>query len=296
MAKARSILKRARAVKKIGTITSTMEMVATARFKKMHKMVVAARPYITRIRKMVSDLISRCGPGDLDHPLMHENEKLRRDVLLVITSNRGLCGSYNSSLLRLAMERYNQLRESGYDIKLHVAGKKGMQYFRFKKIRVDKYYSDLGDVPNYNRLAAVADDLMTEFLDGSISGLEIAYTQMIGAANFKPAIGQVLPLTVAAETTKEPQAKKAFRVAYDMLPSMDAILQQLLPTTVRLRVFECFLESAVTEQTSRMTAMRAASENADELLHNLTVKYNRMRQSQITTELAEILGGTAAIE
>lgn len=295
MAKARGILKRANAVKKIGNITSTMEMVATARFKKMHKMVVAARPYISRIRQMVSDLISRCGPGELDHPLMHENEKLRRDVLLVVTSNRGLCGGYNSSVLRLAMERYNQLKEAGYEIKLHVAGKKGMQYFRFKKMKVDKYYSDLGDVPDYNRLAAIGDGLMTDFLDGSISGLEVAYTQMIGAANYKPAIGQLLPLTVAAEQPKEPKAKEAFKVAYDMLPSMDSILQQLLPTTVRLRVFECFLESAVTEQTSRMSAMRAASENADELLHSLTVKYNRVRQAQITTELAEILGGSAAL-
>ena len=294
MGKARKILKRVKAVSNIRTVTKTMEMVATARFRKSHMKVQAARALANRMMDMVADLIQR-NPDDLDSPLIHPRGTVRRDVLLVLTANRGLAGGYNSSVLRLAMERYRQMSDGGAACDLHVKGKKGVQFLKFRKFKLEKTFTDIDYLPAYEAICGVAQYYIDRFVGGEISGLEGAYMQYASSGSFKPVIAQLLPME---DLPVAPSLLPPGTVAplYEFLPSPKAVLAELLPATLRMKLYQCFLEAGVTEQLSRMTAMHAATDNAEEMIHRLTVEYNRARQAQITTELAEIMGGRAGID
>jgi len=292
MAKARTILKRAKAAKSIRTVTKTMEMVASSRFKKCHKMVVASRPYTSRLGDLVGDMIDRCDAKALHHPLLQERAEVKRDVLLVLTSNRGLCGGYNGSIVRTATERSRQMNEAGYDVLLQVHGKRGIQQFRFLHAAIDREYVLFDDVPNYRPVSQLADAYIDEYLAGRIGGVEVAYMQFLSAARQKPAIAQILPLA----NLQPPRRTHGYKPAYEFMPSADVLLEELLPATVRLRLYQCFLDSAASEQVIRIAAMRSATDNADDMIQSLTVRYNRLRQAQITTELAEIMGGRMGLE
>jgi len=295
VAKARKILDRLHAVRNVRTVTGAMEMVASTQFKKTHKHAVAIRPYTIRLTDLVEDVVRRCGAGTLDHPLLREPIGPHREVLVALTSSRGLCGAYNSRVLALAAERFGQLVVAEYDVRLHVVGKKGIQYLRFRDFRIDREYKHFGSPPDYDRVAALAEELMTAFLDGKISGLEVAYMQFLSAGRQSPAIAQILPLS-EIEPSDQAGTRADEPVAYELIPSPRDILENLLPAMVRLRLYQCFLDAAVGEQIARISAMRAANENADEMIHDLTIRSNRLRQSQITTELAEILGGHAGLQ
>ncbi len=293
MAKARKILKRLRAVGSIRTVTKTMEMVASTRFKRAHVRAAAARPYTDRLTDLVGDLVGRGAREELSHPLLIEHERVQRDVLLVITSNTGMCAGYNASVLSVAIARHQQLTEAGYDVLLRVVGRRGLHALRFRGLAIDRTLTQLDQRPSFAAVAELAEELMTDFAAGRISGLEVAYTQYISSGRQSAVIAQLLPLTYTAPPPTTPGVAPQ---PYEFLPSPRAILAQLLPATVRLRLYQCFLDAAVTEQIARMQAMRAATDNADEMLQDLTVSYNRDRQAQITTELAEILGGAAGVD
>lgn len=294
MAKARKILKRVKAVKSIRTVTKTMEMVSTARFKRTHDRAAATRPFTDRMTNLVADLVARGGSEAMDHPLLHSHAgETRRDVLLAITSNRGLAGPYNSSILRVAMDRRQQISDAGYQVSMHVAGKRGIQNLKFRGIALDGEITDIGHEVDYERIGAMAHKMMSEFLAGRISGVEVAYMQYLSASKQKPVIAQILPLEVIEPPKRIGLGAQA---TYEFIPSAQVILRHLLPAAVRLRLYQCFLDAAVSEQVMRISSMRAATENAEEMIRSLSVKYNRTRQAQITTELAEIIGGRSAIE
>ncbi len=296
MAKTRNILKRVRAVGNIRTVTRAMQMVATARFKVVHDHVTAFSPFSTHLQQMVADLVIRAAAGEkLSHPLLVPQTGVRRDVLLVITSNRGLCGSYNSSVLKLAMNRLAQLRAANYDVLLHAVGGRGARYLRFRKIDVDREYLDFGDLPEYSRIAALGDEMMSRFLGGKISGLEVAYMQFISGGQQKPVIAKLLPLEDLPQSSQA-ESDPSLLAPCDFLPSPGRILRRLLPNTVRLKLYQCFLDAAAAEQLMRRVAMQAATDNADEMTHDLRRIANRLRQMQITTELSEIIGGRAGLE
>jgi F-type H+-transporting ATPase subunit gamma len=287
MAKARKILKRVKAVKSIRTVTKTMEMVSTARFKKVHDQVVGAKPYAQRLSDIVADVIKRTRHEDFRHPLL-EPKGSNRHVLMVLTSNRGLAGAYNGNVIRLGAGWLERQEKDGNEVALRVAGKRGIQYFRFRGRAMEKTYTQFDQMPSFDQVKAIADEMMAAFLTGKIAGFDVAYMQFVRTGVQQPTIAQMLPLS-GLEPAK-PQAATT-SAAYEFIPSGKAILEQLLPATVRVRLFQCFLDAAVAEQVARMAAMKAATENADEMTHTLTVRYNRTRQSQITTELAEIMGG-----
>jgi F-type H+-transporting ATPase subunit gamma len=290
LARARKLLRRVKAVKNIRTVTKTMEMVASARFKKAHDRAVAARPFTDRLGELVAELVSRGGQEASEHPLLAEHNGVGGNVLMVMTSNNGLCGPYNSNVLAVATRRAEEIRQSGSDLALHVVGKRGAQYLHYRKYPLAKTYVDFKQTPTYEVVAGIANGFIEDFVAKRISRLEVAYMQFISSGQQAPVVAQLLPLAA-------PQAAAvAAKAAYEFLPSPAEILDRLLPTAVRLRLYQCFLDAAVTEQIARTTAMRAATENADEMLHELTVRYNRMRQAQITTELAEIMGGAAGIK
>lgn len=295
MGKAKHIIRRSRAVQNIRTVTRTMEMVASVRFKKTFDRAVVTRPYTERLSDLVADALSRGLPAEFGHPLLKNVDDVRRDVLLVLTSNRGLCGGYNASVLRVAAERMKQITEAGYEVRLHAVGRRGIRHFRFHGFDMDRAHTHFEGLPDYRSVCALAEELMQLFLAGLIGGVEVAYMQFISAGRQRAVIGQILPLSNLKPPSPEvPTAGE--QVAYDFLPSCEDVLRHLLPATVRLRVYQCFLDAAVSEQMARITAMRAATESADEMIHDLKVRYNRLRQSRITTELTEILGGQVGRE
>ena len=290
MARARSILKRVKAVTSTRTITRTMEMISTARFKKVHNRVVAARPYTDGMAHVVAELVAGLGGQDASHPLLTSSGADERAVL-VFTGNRGLCGAYNTSVLRLAGRHLDETK--GHPLQLHVVGKRGVQYFRFRRVTVAKSYADFDYIPDYARVSALADEFIAQFIEKKIGSLHVVYMRFVSAGQQKPVVEQLLPLAVPKAAVGEKAMDS--RPVYDFVPSAKDVLAKLLPAEVRLRLFQAFLDAAVSEQISRMTSMRAATDNADDMIHALTLKYNRMRQSQITTELAEIMGGRAAL-
>ncbi len=295
MAKARKILKRVKAVKSIRTVTGTMEMVATARFRKAHQRASASKPYVERLAAIVRDLVGH-GLDDIEHPLLHLTPGVNTTALLVIASNRGLAGAYNASVLRVAVERLRQLRSGGTHVKLYTVGKRGIQFMKFRRQEQAGTYTEFDNLPQFDRVRRIADGFMDDFVEGRIGGLEVAYMQFVSSGRQKPAIASILPLTELSGPAAASGGVAAANVSFELIPSAREIVSRLLPMSVRMKIFQCFLDAAVSEQIMRMGAMRAATENADEMIHSLTVKYNRTRQGQITTELAEIMGGRAGLE
>jgi len=296
MAKARAILKRVKAVKAIRTVTKTMEMVATARYRKNHQRVTAIRPYVDRLAQTVRHLVTRGSLADVEHPLLRAEPSAKRQVLLAITSNRGLAGSYNSGVLRLAAQRIRQLTGQDREVSLHVVGKRGIQYMRFRRHATEATYTQFDNVPPYELVREIADGFMAKFVDGQISGVEVAYTRFISSGKQTPVIAPVMPLAdIDAAPGQAAPAEPGRQPSYELIPSEKELFDKLLPLTVRMKLFQCFLDAAVSEQMMRITAMRSATDSADEMIHDLTVQYNRSRQAQITTELAEIMGGSAGL-
>jgi len=288
MAKARKILSRLSAVRNVRAVTAAMEAIASSRFKKAHNQAVAIRPYTARLIALARDVIER-GRKRLKHPLLEVDRSVERDVLLVLTGSRGLCGGYNDSVIRMALERRGQLADAGHEVLLHVVGKKGIQLLTFQKVRIESQYTAFSFPPEYAETCSLANTLIDACLSGRIGALEVAYMQFVSPGKQSPAVAQLVPLTPDphGETdVDEPDGP----VDYDFIPSRQEILDRLLPASVRLRMYQCFLDAAVGEQIARIEAMRAGTENADEMIQNLTRRYNRVRQGQITTELAEILG------
>ncbi|HUS91841.1 MAG TPA: ATP synthase F1 subunit gamma [Phycisphaerae bacterium] len=295
MAKTRTMVKRMRAVRNIRTVSKAMQTVAAARFKLANDRIGSFSPYGNELVAMVGDLIARSESEKLHHPLLREPEGFRHDVLLVLTSSRGLCGSYNSAVLKLTIDRLLQLRQAEYEVELHVVGYRGIRYLEFRGLKIDKTYDRFGDLPTYEQVSALADSMTSDFLARRISGMEVAYMQFVSAGQQRPAVAQLLPLAdlPSAAVSEE---ELALSVPYDFYPRADEILRKLLPETVRLKLYQCFLDAGAAEQLMRRAAMRAATDNADDMIHELRQLINRQRQMQITTELSEIMGGGAGLE
>lgn len=299
MAKARAIVKRLKAIKNIRKITRTMELIATARFKKAMDRASQASAYTKKISEIVADLARSTGgdSGELSHPLLRAPESTRNVTLLVITSNRGLAGGYNGGILRGAIRRLNELRSSDAKVRLEVAGKRGMSYMRFQGETTERTFTNFDDRPGYDEVEVIADRYVDDFINGRMDRLDVAYMKFVSASRQTPVVETLLPIGDLAANAARPTAGSPGRnVDYELLPSAEEILKEIVPAAFKARLFKCFLDAAVSEQIARMVAMKGATENADEIIGSLSQKYNRARQSQITSELAEIIGGAAALE
>jgi len=294
VAKARAIIKRRKAVINIRKITRTMEMIATARFKKAHDRAAAARAYTDKLGELVRD-IAEAG-GQARHPLLEKHDPVRRGMLLVLSANRGLCGGYNSGVLRTAMGQLQQAGDSDVETDLHVAGKRGINYFRFRKIEAAQTYTQFENRPQYAEIEPIADAFIDDYIAGKIDVVQVAYMKFVSAARQKPVVETLLPADASAlaEPSREPAGRA--NVEYEFQPGASAILSAVVPLSVKARLLKCFLDAAVSEQVARMVAMRGATENAETMIKNLAMAYNRARQTQITSEIAELLGGAAALE
>lgn len=302
MAKARAIIKRRKSIQNIRKITRTMELIATARFKKALDRAVEAEAYTRKIAELVADLGQRAG-GDVSHPLLDVRQPVKRAALLVLTSNRGLAGGYNGNVLRVGARRYQEIAVEGITPTVEMVGKRGINYFRFRGIPLDTTYTGFDDRPQFSQVEELANRYINQYIDGTIDHLDVAYTKFYSTSRQIPVLETLLPMrSPVADVAEAPAPAPAGAGAassgteYEFLPDARSILEEIVPVSFKVRLFKSFLDAAVSEQIARMVAMKGATENADEMTKSLTRLYNRARQSQITRELAEIIGGAAALE
>ena len=291
MAKARAIIKRLKAVKNIRKITRTMELIATGRFKKAMDRASHAAAYTRKISEIVADLSQ--ANLEISHPLLEARPEPRATALLVLTSNRGLCGGYNAGVLRLVIARVREARQTQETLNLEVSGKRGINFLKFQGRPADRTYTNFEDKPTFAEVEALADRFIEAFTSKTIDRLQIAYTKFESASRQVATLETLLPIgnlqTQTAATDQQP-------IEYEFLPSSADILAEIVPAAFKARLFKCFLDAAVSEQIFRRVAMKAATENADDMIGSLSQLYNRARQTQITSELSEIIGGAAALE
>lgn len=292
MAKARAVLKRLKAVRNIRKITRTMELIATARFKKAMDRATEAAAYTAKIAELAADLAQSA--TDFSHPLMEIRQERKTGVLLVLTSNRGLCGGYNSGVLKLALQKMREAPAAGQKLILEVSGKRGLNFLRFQKATADRSYTNFEDKPGFDEVEAIAGRLIQMYVAREIDWVDVAYVKFLSASKQIATVETLLPLS-KPDAEAGAEQKSAAPIQYEFLPSAGEILEELLPAAFKSRLFKCFLDAAVSEQIFRMVAMKGATENAGDMISNLSRVYNRARQSQITSELSEIIGGAEAL-
>jgi F-type H+-transporting ATPase subunit gamma len=288
MANRREIVKRRKAVRNIRKITRTMQLIATARYQSAYRKAAATKPYSEKLAEMVAN-ITRASAG-LDHPLMAEPEGKDRSALVVVTSARGLAGGYNANVLSTAFEHLDEQQAAGIETDVSVARKKGITAFRFLDRPVAEELPDVTDMPSFAEIEPLANRLMERFIAGEIGSVYVAYTHFYSTAQQRPALMKLLPL--AFESSEEEAPKS---VEFEFSPEPGEILGQLLPSSVRMRLYQAFTEAAVSEQIARMVAMKMATDAAEEKIKQLTREYNRARQTAITMELLDIVGGASAL-
>ena len=291
MANRRVLVKRRKAVRNIRKITRTMQLIATARFQAAFNRAVATRPYTEKLAELVADL-SRAA-GNVDHPLLRTNDEAKQAALVVLTSDRGLAGGYNANVLRAAIGHLDQqpAGPEGITTDVHMVGKKGISYFRFLRRPVAEQTSGIGDRPRFDQVEPIANALIDRFVRGEIASAHVAYMKFLSAGQQRPVVVQLLPLQPEVKEGEE----KAKSVEYEFSPDPQQLLDELLPATVRVRLFQAFNDAAVSEQVARMVAMKAATDAAQDMIKALTREYNRARQTQITMELLDIVGGANAL-
>jgi F-type H+-transporting ATPase subunit gamma len=292
MANTRMLVNRRKAVRNIRKITRTMELIATARFKKALDRATEAEAYTRKITELAADLSASA--TNLSHPLLQKRDEVRNTLLLVIGSNRGLCGGYNAGILREANQRLQQLRSESANFSLELSGKRPITFFRYQGMKPERTYTQFEDKPRFDEVEEIANRYIDGFIGGKYDRVEVAYMKFLNAARQTPVVETLLPLSPSAAQRERPQGERA--VEYEFLPSAADILQELLPVSFKVRLFKCFLDAAVSEQIARRVTMKQATENADEMIKTLTRQYNRARQAQITKEIAEVIGGAAALE
>jgi len=293
MANARVITKRRKAVRNIRKITQTMQLIATARYQRCLRRAMASKPYAATITEMIAALAGR--EGEIEHPLLKPNDGVKKSILLVLTANRGMCGGYNASVLRKALGFIKQQEQASSATSLEVVGKKGVVYLKFLGQSADRTITDVEHQIEYVRVAEMAERYMAAYEAGEIASVDVAYTQFVSVGSQVSTVAQLLPIE-PSDTDDADTPKGGVAPAFEFLPEPELLLKRLIPETVKIRLYQYFNESIVSEQVSRMVAMKAATDAAGDMIKFLTRQYNRARQSQITLELADIVGGAAAVE
>jgi len=288
--------KRRKSIRNIRKITRTMELIATARFKKAMDRASAATAYTDRMTQLVTDLTS--SGLEVRHPLLEGRDVTNHATLLVLTANRGYCGGYNGNAQRAGYQRWHELTDEVPNCRLEISGKRGAGAFKFRGIKADAVFTHFEDRPAFDEVDVIATRYLDAYTIGKLDRLDVVYTKFHSIARQSVAVETLLPLTtIGVETsTDETAAGEAGRNAlYEFLPSPESIVEEVVPASFKVKLFKCFLDSAVSEQIARMIAMKAATENADDLIRRLSMEYNRARQSRITSELMDVIGGVEAL-
>jgi F-type H+-transporting ATPase subunit gamma len=302
-AQIRVLRRRIKSTQNIKKITRAMELIATSKIAKARARVQASRPYAEQITTVLSELAANSA---LDHPLLVEREDPKRAAVLVVTSDRGQCGGYNANVLREAEKLQSLLREQGKEPVLYVIGRKGVNYYRFRRRKVTAAWTGFSEEPSYADAAESARTLVAAFMaeqddESSVDELHLVYTQFKNMVTQEPQARRMAPMEIEYTEEDEPGPTKAEaesnapRALYTFEPDADNLFDALLPKYVGARLFAALLDSAASESANRQRAMKAATDNANELIRNLTLESNQARQAQITQEISEIVGGADAL-
>jgi F-type H+-transporting ATPase subunit gamma len=292
MAKLRDLVKRRKAIRNIRKITRTMELIATTRFQKALRRATQADAYTRKITELAADLSASA--SDVKHPLLERRESVKDGLMLILCSNRGLCGGYNAGILREANRRLQEAQAEGVTPHLELSGKRAITYFRFHHLAAEQSYTHFEDRPTFDEVEVLANRYITAYTSGQVDRVEVCYMKFLNAARQKPVVETLLPLSMPE--TSAPGAASKQTVEYEFLPGARDILEEILPMSFKVRLFKCFLDAAVSEQIARRVAMTAATDNADDMIKSLSRQYNRARQAQITKELAEVISGAEALK
>jgi F-type H+-transporting ATPase subunit gamma len=288
-AQLRVVRRRIRSVQSTMKITRAMELIAASRIVKAQQRVLDARPYADLLTAAMEDVARQT--GSLVHPLLEERERPERSGVLVLTSDRGLAGAYNSNLLRRIEGVFRRLRADGREPVIYAVGKKAIGYFRFRAVPVEASWSGFSEVPNYVAAEEIGRRLIADFADGRIDELVTVFTDFRSSFTFRATDQRFLP--IAHEEIGRAEGPPSAEYLFE--PEPGEILGELLPQYVITKIFFALLESAASENAARQRAMAAATDNAEELIKVLTRQANRARQDEITTEIMEIVGGAEAL-
>ena len=297
-----------------------MELISTAQFKRAMDRATAAAAYTRRITALVGHLAH--SGLEVAHPLLEPRPEAKRAILLVLSANRGLCAGYNGNIVRLAAVRFHELQNAVPEVRVEMAGKRGISAFKFRKLPMAETFTHFNDKPSFAEVDVLATRYLLDFTDGAIDRLDVVYTKFESASRQLAVVETLLPIgelgdvsgtrrVASAKGTEEVFGKAVDErqglsakttsvpphgeTQYEFLPSAASILDEVVPTSFKVKLFKCFLDAAVSEQIARMVAMKAATENADSMISQLSMAYNRARQGQITGELLEIIGGAEAL-
>ena len=289
-AKLREIRRRIGSVQSIMKITRAMELIAASRILKAQQRVEQIRAYATRLTEAMEDVARQTGA--LVHPLLEERPNPKKAAVLVLSSDRGLAGALNANVLRRADRVIGKVRGEGMEPVMFVVGKKGQSYFRFRQVPIARSWDGVSEVPSYETAAEIGTALTEAFMAGEVDQIHAAYTDFRSAFTLRPVDRRFVPIApeeVSGEATGEPKPEYIFE------PEPGVLLNALLPRYVNALIFAAMLESAASEHAARRRAMKAATDNAEDLIRRLTRVANQARQTEITTELMEIVGGAEAL-
>ncbi len=281
----RDTRRRIKSVEATKKITRAMELIAASRIPKATARVEGSKPYTAKLVEVIEN-VGAAGAGG-GHRLLQRREP-ETYGLLIVSSDRGMAGAYASNIIRLAEQRIAELERSGKDVFIYAVGKKAQAYFRYRGYRIEQAYLGVTDRPGYGNARAIGNAVMEAYASERIDVLEAFFTRFDSAMTQTPATYEVLPIT-------PPETREGPAVSYEFEPSPDQILNQLLPRYVEALVFNMLLEASASEHSARRRAMKAATDNAEDLIKNLTVQANRARQAEITTAITEIVGGAEAL-
>jgi F-type H+-transporting ATPase subunit gamma len=290
--------RRIRSVQSTKKITRAMELIAASRIVKAQQRVQAAQPYSRQITRVISALASQT--ATIDHPLLQEQTDETRAAVLVVTSDRGLAGGYNANALKTAAQLEELLRSEGKEPVAYLVGRKAVSYYRFRGRHIEQSWTGFSEQPTYEAAREVADALIDAFIrteeEGGVGEIHVVHTDYVSALTQRPVANRVLPLVVEeVELSEGAPPEGGALPLYEFEPSPEALLDTLLPRYVQTRVYAALLESAASESASRRRAMKAATDNAEELIKSLTRAANSARQAEITQEISEIVGGASAL-
>ncbi len=311
MASIRELRSRIRSVQSTRKITKAQELIATSRITKAQARVTASKPYAEEMTSVLSELASKS--ASLDHPLLVERPEPKRAGVLVVTSDSGQCGGYNSNVLRATRELLALLREEGKEPIIFVMGKKGLRYFTFRDLDVEGSWTGFSQQPRYSDAKTATDRLVDLFVAGSgsqveasddyraiqgVDELHLVYTRFVSMLSQVPEVRRIAPLVVSEDEESGSSSNDDSTTGarnYSFEPGAETLLSALLPKYIATRVYAALLEAAASESAARRTAMKAATDNADELVTDLSRQANQLRQAQITQEISEIVGGASAL-
>jgi len=291
--KERELRRRIDSVQNTKKITRAMELIAATRVVKAQQRAREARPYAEQITTVIENLAA--GGAEIDHPLLRKAEKVTRVGVIVISSDRGLAGPYNSSVIRAAERQVQNARSEGAEYSLIVIGKKARDYFAFRNYKVESFTEGISDNPTYEDARKIAETVAKLFTDNHIDRVELVYTEFLSIGSQKVATRRFLPLESTETIATEGGGDSKNTDSFEFEPSPEAVLESLLPRYVEARLFGALLESAASEHANRQRAMKSATDNAEDLIVKLDREMNRARQDAITTEIMEIIGGAEAL-